>query len=114
MPLPNIAVLSTLLLVVFLLPPGNARAQSKNLDIYWIDVEGGAATLMVTPSGESLLYDAGWEVGEGRDAKRIAAAAQQAGLKKIDHFIMSHYHPDHAGSLPALAKVIPFVHCYDR
>lgn len=102
-------------LVLFLLGPVSvARAQAKNLDIYWIDVEGGAATLMVTPSGESLLYDAGWEVGEGRDAKRIAAAAQQAGLKKIDHFIMSHYHPDHAGSLPALANAIPFVHCYDR
>ena len=102
-------------LVLFLLGPVSvARAQAKNLDIYWIDIEGGAATLMVTPSGESLLYDAGWEVGEGRDAKRIAAAAQQAGLKKIDHFIMSHYHPDHAGSLPALAKVIPFVQCYDR
>jgi beta-lactamase superfamily II metal-dependent hydrolase len=102
-------------LVLFLLgSPGVARAQGRNLDIYWIDVEGGAATLMVAPSGESLLFDAGWEVGEGRDAKRIAAAAQSAGLKSIDHFIMSHYHPDHAGSLPALAKLIPFAHCYDR
>src|SRR5207244_1295127 len=70
---------------------GIVAAQSRHLDIYWIDVEGGAATLVVSPSGESLLYDAGWEV-DGRDAKRIVAAAQQAGLKKIDYFVLSHFH----------------------
>jgi beta-lactamase superfamily II metal-dependent hydrolase len=88
-------------------------AAARTLDIYWIDVEGGAATLLVSPSGESLLVDGGWE-NDGRDAGRIAAAARQAGLTKIDHFVMSHYHADHAGSLPALAKLLPFVHCYDR
>lgn len=88
-------------------------ATARTLDIYWIDVEGGAATLLVSPSGESLLVDAGWEI-DGRDASRIAAAARLAGLTKIDHFVMSHYHADHAGSLPALAKLIPFGHCYDR
>src|SRR4030095_7874525 len=75
---------------------GPVAAQSRNLDIYWVDVEGGAATLVVSPSGESLLYDAGWEVGD-RDAKRISAVAQQAGLKKIDYFVLSHFHADHAG-----------------
>jgi competence protein ComEC len=88
-------------------------AQQRTLDIYWIDVEGGAATLVVSPSGESLLYDAGWEV-DGRDGKRIAAAVQQAGLKKIDHFVMSHYHADHAGGLTVLSKLVPIGHCYDR
>ena len=82
---------------------GMANAQSRNLDIYWIDVEGGAATLIVTPSGESLLYDAGYAVDD-RDAKRIYAATQQAGLKKIDSFVLSHYHGDHVGGLPALAS----------
>src|SRR3954471_10940471 len=88
-------------------------ASGRPLDIYWIDVEGGAATLLVSPGGESLLFDAGWE-NDGRDAQRIAAAARQAGLTKIDHFVMSHYHADHAGSLPALATQLPFVRCYDR
>ena len=90
-----------------------AAAQPGNLDIYWIDVEGGAATLLVSPSGESLLYDAGWEVGD-RDAKRIFAVTQQAGLKKIDYFILSHFHADHAGGLQALAKLIPIEKCFDR
>ena len=98
--------------LLFLLP-GTVSAESRNLDIYWVDVEGGAATLMVSPSGESLLVDSGWEVGD-RDAKRIFAAAQQAGLEKIDYFILSHFHADHAGGLSALAKMIPIGRCFDR
>src|SRR5262245_21451717 len=89
-------------------------AQQRTLDTYWVDVEGGAATLMVAPSGESLLFDAGFEVAGDRDAKRIAAAAQQAGLKKIDSFVLSHYHADHAGGLQALAGMVPIGHCFDR
>ena len=76
-------------------------------------VEGGAATLVVSPSGESLLYDAGWAVDD-RDAKRIVAVAHQAGLKKIDAFVLSHYHADHVGGLPALAKLMPIDRFYDH
>jgi competence protein ComEC len=92
---------------------GTLQAQTRTLDIYWIDVEGGAATLVVAPSGESLLYDAGWEV-DGRDGKRIADVVKQAGLTKIDYFVMSHYHPDHAGGLTVLSKLVPIGHCVDR
>jgi competence protein ComEC len=91
----------------------STQAQSRNLDIYWIDVEGGASTLIVAPTGESMLIDTGWET-DGRDAKRIVAVAKQAGLKKIDHLVISHYHGDHVGGLPALAKMIPIDHFYGR
>jgi competence protein ComEC len=100
-------------LIAVLLRSNTASAQPRNLDIYWVDVEGGAATLVVAPSGESLLVDSGWEVGD-RDAKRIFSVAQQAGLKKIDYFILSHYHADHAGGIRALAKMIPIERCFDR
>ena len=100
-------------LVAMLLAPQFVAAQSRPLDIYWVDVEGGAATLMIAPSGESLLVDAGWEVGD-RDARRIFAVAQQAGLKRIDYFVLSHFHADHEGGLPALAKLIPIGRCFDR
>jgi len=100
-------------LIAILLVPVGIAAQSRNLDIYWIDVEGGAATLIVSPSGESLLVDAGWEVGD-RDPKRIFAAAQQIGLKKIDYFVLTHFHTDHAGGLQALAKMIPIENCLDH
>lgn len=107
-------VIATVALGLILLAVSEvARAQSKTLDIYWIDVEGGAATLVISPSGESLLYDAGWET-DGRDGKRIADVARAAGLKSIDHFVLSHYHADHAGGLQSLAKLMPIGRCYDR
>jgi competence protein ComEC len=102
-----------LVVLILLALTANARAQARNLDIYWIDVEGGAATLIVSPSGESLLFDSGWDVGD-RDAKRIFATARLAGLEKIDYFILSHFHADHAGGITALAGLIPIGRCFDR
>ncbi|HZM95274.1 MAG TPA: MBL fold metallo-hydrolase [Vicinamibacterales bacterium] len=102
-----------IVMVLLLSSTGTPLGQERSLDIYWIDVEGGAATLIVSPSGESLLYDAGWEV-DGRDGKRIAAVVQQAGLKKIDHFVLSHFHADHAGGLQELSKLVPIGRCFDR
>src|ERR1044072_1778271 len=82
-------------------------AASRNLEIYWIDAEGGAATLIVAPSGESLLVDTANRTADDRDAKRIFAATQQAGLKKIDILLTTHFHGDHIGAMAALAKLIP-------
>jgi len=106
-------MLGFLLLALLLVPSGVLEAQSRNLEIYWIDVEGGAATLVVSPSGESLLIDTGFEVDD-RDAKRIYAATQQAGLKKIDYLVISHYHADHVGGLAALSKMIPIGSFFGR
>ena len=75
------------------------------LDIYWIDVEGGAATLVVTPGGQSVLMDAGFAGFDDRDAARIAKVAREdAGLKRLDHVLISHFHGDHVGGLAALSK----------
>ena len=104
---------SLAVIVLVLLCTALPSAQRPTLDIYWIDVEGGAATLVVSPSGESLLYDAGWEV-DGRDGKRIADVVKQAGLAKIDYFVLSHFHADHAGGLQELAKLVPIGRCFDR
>jgi competence protein ComEC len=94
-------------LLISLLSAGALFAAPKTLDIYWIDAEGGAATLIVSPSGESLLVDTANRTPDDRDAKRIFAAAQQAGLKKIDYLLTTHFHSDHIGAMPALAKLIP-------
>ena len=82
-------------------------AAPKSLEIYWIDVEGGAATLIISPTGESLLVDTGNPRPDDRDAKRVAAAAKEAGLVKLDYVMISHFHGDHVGGLEALAKLIP-------
>ncbi len=74
--------------------------------MYFIDVEGGQATLIVSPSGQSLLIDTGWSGYEGRDADRIVAAAHQAGLKQLDYVLITHYHRDHVGGVPQLADGI--------
>src|SRR5450755_2951133 len=90
------------------------QAQSGNLNIYWVDVEGGGATLIVTPEGQSLLVDTGNPTPDDRDAKRIFAATQTAGLKKIDYLLITHFHGDHVGGAPALAKLIPIEHFLDH
>jgi len=76
------------------------------LQLYFIDVEGGQSTLIVSPSGQSLLIDAGWPGFEGRDADRIMSAAHQAGLKQIDYVLITHYHRDHVGGVPQLVDGI--------
>ena len=83
-----------------------ATIGADSADIYWIDVEGGAATLVVTEAGEAVLMDSGWAGFDDRDAKRIALVAEEAGVEKIDYLITSHFHRDHAGGLAALARRI--------
>src|SRR5205823_4191945 len=94
----------------------SAQSRASNtLTIYAIDVEGGNATLVVSPSGESLLIDAGnGGAGAARDAGRIVDAAKDAGIAKIDHLILTHYHGDHFGGLGELATQIPIAHYYDH
>jgi len=84
----------------------------KPLQIYFIDVEGGQATLVVGPSHESMLIDTGWPNFNGRDAERIARAAKAAKIKQIDYVLITHYHRDHVGGVTQLAermKIVTFV-----
>jgi beta-lactamase superfamily II metal-dependent hydrolase len=101
-----IAVLSLCLGVLIASPSAAAPASPKPLQIYFIDVEGGQATLVVSPSGQSLLIDTGWPGYEGRDADRILAAAHQAGIQQLDYVLITHYHRDHVGGVPQLVDGI--------
>ena len=96
--------------------PGETSAaatwRANELNIYYIDTEGGQSTLFVGPTGESLLVDTG-NAGD-RDLGRIVEALEAASVKQIDHMWTTHYHGDHVGSLLALAKQVPIMHFYDH
>ena len=77
------------------------------MQVYFIDVDGGQSTLFVTPAGKSLLIDTGWAGNNGLDAGRIAAAAKDAGVTKIDYLLFTHYHADHIGGLQELLARMP-------
>jgi competence protein ComEC len=99
----------SLLLLLLLSATGVAAQQQaparSTLDIYFIDTEGGQATLFVAPSGESLLVDTG-NPGE-RDMDRIMAALGEAGVRQLDYLLLTHYHVDHIGGVQELARRIP-------
>ncbi len=98
--------LSLVVLTLASLCAAATPAAANALQIYFIDVEGGQSTLIVSPSGQSLLIDAGWPGYEGRDADRIIAAAHQAGIQQLDYVLITHYHRDHVGGVPQLADGI--------
>lgn len=110
----NVSVLAWLLVCAGWSALAGAQPPGPTLDIYYVDVEGGAATLIVTPARESLLVDAGWPGHDGRDATRIQAAMKAAGITRIDHLLVSHYHADHFGGVPALAAAVPIGRFYDH
>src|SRR5688572_7235385 len=108
-------VLAPMLSVAVLAVLASAQSPStRTFDIYVIDVEGGEATLFISPTGESLLVDTGWPGFDGRDADRILAAARDAGIKQIDHLAITHYHADHSGGTAQLAARLPIRHFVDR
>jgi len=94
----------------------SALAAAKTLDMYMIDVEGSKAFLLVSPSGQSMLIDAGIPGSEqnGRDTDRIVEACKAAGVKQIDYMVVTHYDGDHVGGVPALAARMPIVTFVDH
>jgi competence protein ComEC len=95
----------TLVFVIWVISPLLAKKRSS-LQIYFIDVEGGQATLIVSPAGQSLLIDTGWPGFDGRDSDRILAAARLAGVEQLDYVLITHYHRDHVGGVVQLVDRI--------
>jgi beta-lactamase superfamily II metal-dependent hydrolase len=110
-----------ILALALAMTPLAASAQTSaagTLDIYFIDVEGGQSTLLVTPTGQTLLVDAGFpgtgrfdsrpgDAAKARDPQRILEVAKLAGVARIDYLLVTHFHADHVGGVPELAQLIP-------
>ena len=97
--------LTAALFLSALLPITTPAQKPNKLLLYSLDVEGGQSTLLVSPSGDSLLIDTGWSGSNSHDAKRIEAAMKDAGIKKIDHVLITHFHVDHVGGVPNLVQL---------
>ena len=122
--------LPLLVAMVFFVPfsalHAQQQAQKKPLDIYFLDTEGGQATLFVSPSGQSMLVDTGFPGNQGalpaeatapgitRDADRIMAVLKLANVGVLDYVVITHYHGDHAGNAAELAHRIPIRHFVDH
>jgi beta-lactamase superfamily II metal-dependent hydrolase len=106
---PLLAVLVCCLALFWFAPDLHAQAKPANqLIIYAIDVEGGQSTLLVdSATHASLLIDTGWPNANGRDADRIQQAMHDAGITRIDHLLITHFHTDHVGGVPELVKRVP-------
>jgi beta-lactamase superfamily II metal-dependent hydrolase len=90
---------------------------ANTLDVYVVDVEGGKSMLVVTPSGQAVLVDAGWAglnnekwvvtQPDDRDTDRIVEVVKLAKLKQIDYFVVTHYDGDHVGNVPRVVAKLP-------
>src|SRR5262245_10482831 len=88
---------------------------AETFRIYVVDVEGGGATLVVAPSGQSMLIDSGSPgPAAERDSARIKLAMQAAGLAKINFLFTTHYDSDHVGGAPAADAIAHFDRFFDH
>ncbi len=106
---------AVLLALASTVPAADQSKPDRGMDIYFIDVMGGAATLIVTPDRQSILIDSGWAGFEDRDPKRIVHVLKDvAGLERIDHLITTHWHRDHFGGVEGLSRMVPIGQFWDR
>ena len=111
--LSRLALLSTLALTS--LQATSQTHAAEPLEIVFVDVMGGAATLICTPEGETILLDSGWPGLDDRDPKRIVYVLKEVLKKeKLNHLLSTHWHTDHYGGVEGLAKRVEIGRFCDR
>jgi beta-lactamase superfamily II metal-dependent hydrolase len=85
-------------------PPTGTIATNRLLRLITLNVnrEGAAdAHLIITPSGKTILLDAGWPP-PGDGANVVLAFLKREGIRQIDWMMASHPHNDHIGGMPEI------------
>lgn len=71
------------------------------LEIHAINVDQADATLVISPSGETMLIDSGdWR----DDGETVLNYLESVGVERIDHLISTHGHADHIGGHAAVIE----------
>ncbi len=87
----------------FILRPGP-------LQVHFIDVGQGDATLIITPNRRAILVDAGGALGVQNDfdvgERVVVPYLRHVGVNPIDWLILTHNHQDHAGGAAAVAAFV--------
>ncbi len=92
----NMSALSRFWIASLCLPFGVSllfgQANGK-LQLHFLDIGQGDAALLVSPLGETVLFDN----GVAGHCDEEVSYLQQLGVSKLDYHIASHYHADHIG-----------------
>jgi beta-lactamase superfamily II metal-dependent hydrolase len=101
--------------LALLLALGLAGLGEAGLEIHCLNVGQGDCTLIISPTGGSLLFDAG-ENGNGSSV--VVPYIQSLGLTALDYVCASHYHSDHIGGIDEVVNNLGIdsirVAVYDR
>src|SRR3954470_15717363 len=73
----------------------HAQGPAAQAQIYFVDIGQGAGTLIVSPTGKTLLVDGGPPGG----GTKIAGLLDTLGITTIDYTVVTHYHIDHMGGM---------------
>ncbi|MFP4346401.1 MAG: lamin tail domain-containing protein [Anaerolineales bacterium] len=78
---------------------GTGTWTAGNLEIHHINIGQGDATLVVGPTGRSLLIDAGESYWNSSvDAEKMGPYIENVlGCKELDYVLITHFHLDHIG-----------------
>ena len=81
------------------------------LQIHYIDVGQGDGAILISPNGETVLFDN----GVLNNCDKPLAYLRGLGVTKIDYMIISHYHADHFGCTTDVLEEFPLSKfSYDR
>jgi competence protein ComEC len=80
-----------------------AARSPDTLTLHMLDVGQGDSFLIVTPSGYTMLVDA----GDPTQGGRVASYLKRQGVNRINHVVATHPHADHIGGMEVILDRLP-------